>query len=98
MIIYFQSLLTDEQVANAPVLILGNKIDKPGAASEDEIRHHFGLHGQTTGKVRGRIWHEKIMEQFWDWILLNYSDLQIISQPKYMLWVLKRAVSLRWFF
>ena len=48
---YFQSLLTDEQVANAPVLILGNKIDKPGAASEDEIRHHFGLHGQTTGKV-----------------------------------------------
>ena len=48
----FQSLLTDEQVANAPVLILGNKIDKPGAGSEDEIRHHFGLHGQTTGKVR----------------------------------------------
>lgn len=44
------SLLTDEQVANAPVLILGNKIDKPGAASEDEIRHHFGLHGQTVGK------------------------------------------------
>ena len=49
---YFQSLLTDEQVANAPVLILGNKIDKPGAASEDEIRHHFGLHGQTVGKVK----------------------------------------------
>jgi len=44
------SLLTDEQVANAPILILGNKIDKPGAASEDEIRNCFGLHGQTTGK------------------------------------------------
>jgi len=44
------SLLTDEQVANAPVMILGNKIDIPGAASEDEIRHIFGLHGQTTGK------------------------------------------------
>lgn len=44
------SLLTDEQVANAPVLILGNKIDIPGAASEDEIRMQFGLHGQTTGK------------------------------------------------
>ncbi|KAK3586110.1 hypothetical protein CHS0354_033233 [Potamilus streckersoni] len=44
------SLLTDEQVANAPVLVLGNKIDKPNAASEDEIRHVFGLHGQTTGK------------------------------------------------
>ncbi|KAL3876342.1 hypothetical protein ACJMK2_034202 [Sinanodonta woodiana] len=44
------SLLTDEQVANAPVLVLGNKIDKPNAASEDEIRHMFGLHGQSTGK------------------------------------------------
>lgn len=44
------SLMTDEQVANAPIMILGNKIDIPQAASEDEIRTHFGLHGQTTGK------------------------------------------------
>ncbi|XP_076361890.1 small COPII coat GTPase SAR1B-like isoform X2 [Tachypleus tridentatus] len=44
------SLLTDEQLANCPVLILGNKIDIPGAASEDELRAHFGLYGQTTGK------------------------------------------------
>ncbi len=32
------SLLTDEQLSNCPVLILGNKIDRPGAASEDEVR------------------------------------------------------------
>lgn len=38
-------------MASAPVLVLGNKIDKAGAASEDEIRHWLGLHGQTTGKV-----------------------------------------------
>lgn len=44
------SLLTDEQLANCPVLILGNKIDVPGAASEDELRQYFGLYGQTTGK------------------------------------------------
>ena len=44
------SLLTDEQLANCPVLILGNKIDIPGAASEDELRSAFGLYGQTTGK------------------------------------------------
>ena len=44
-------MLTDEQLANCPVLILGNKIDCAGAASEDEIRAYFGLHGQTTGKV-----------------------------------------------
>ena len=46
-----QSLLCDEQLSNCPVLILGNKIDKMGAAGEDEIRGYFNLTGQTTGKV-----------------------------------------------
>lgn len=46
------SLLLDEQVQNCPVLILGNKIDKPGAAGEQEIRQIFNLNGLTTGKVR----------------------------------------------
>ncbi|KAL5284848.1 SAR1A family protein [Megaselia abdita] len=44
------SLLTDEALSNCPVLILGNKIDKPGAASEDELRNIFGLYQLTTGK------------------------------------------------
>jgi len=52
--VMLQSLLTDEQIASAPILILGNKIDLPGAASEDEIRHLFGLHSLTTGKVNSR--------------------------------------------
>ena len=47
-----QSLLADEQLASCPVLLLGNKIDIPGAASEDYIRQYFGLYGLTTGKVR----------------------------------------------
>jgi GTP-binding protein SAR1 len=46
------SLLSDEQVMNCPVLILGNKIDKINAAGEQEIRHLFNLNGLTTGKVR----------------------------------------------
>ncbi|KAI7688751.1 hypothetical protein SSS_00072 [Sarcoptes scabiei] len=46
------SLLCDEQLSNCPVLILGNKIDKMGAASEDEIRGYFNLNGQTTGKLK----------------------------------------------
>lgn len=50
--IELDSLLTDEQLANCPVLILGNKIDKPGAASEDELRQLFALYSQTTGKVK----------------------------------------------
>ncbi|KAK8397463.1 hypothetical protein O3P69_004901 [Scylla paramamosain] len=44
------SLLTDDQLSNVPIVILGNKIDVPGAASEDELRQYFGLFGQTTGK------------------------------------------------
>ncbi|RNA38706.1 GTP-binding SAR1b [Brachionus plicatilis] len=44
------SLLLDEQVMNCPVLILGNKIDKPGAMGEQEIRQIFNLNGLTTGK------------------------------------------------
>lgn len=43
-------LLCDEQLSNCPVLILGNKIDKPGAFSEEDIRHFFNLNNQTTGK------------------------------------------------
>ena len=46
------SLLSDEQVINCPVLILGNKIDKINAAGEQEIRQLFNLNGLTTGKVR----------------------------------------------
>ncbi|XP_071050886.1 small COPII coat GTPase SAR1B isoform X1 [Onthophagus taurus] len=45
-----ESLLTDETLSNCPLLILGNKIDLPGAASEDELRQVYGLFGQTTGK------------------------------------------------
>lgn len=45
------SLLTDESLSNCPILILGNKIDRFGALSEDDLRNFFGLNGQTTGKV-----------------------------------------------
>ncbi|EDQ88952.1 uncharacterized protein MONBRDRAFT_37186 [Monosiga brevicollis MX1] len=44
------SLLSDEQIADVPILILGNKIDDPNAAGEDELRAALGLFGQTTGK------------------------------------------------
>lgn len=50
-LVELDSLLADEQLLNCPVLILGNKIDKIGAAGEQELRSIFQLHGKTTGKV-----------------------------------------------
>ncbi|XP_042080954.1 secretion associated, Ras related GTPase 1Ab isoform X1 [Haplochromis burtoni] len=44
------AMLTDETIANIPVLILGNKIDRPEAISEDALRAVLGLQGHTTGK------------------------------------------------
>jgi len=44
------SLQQDEQIATAPILILGNKIDKDGALSEDQLRGFLGI--QTTGKAK----------------------------------------------
>lgn len=44
------SLLADDSLTDVPILILGNKIDIFDAASEDEVRHFFGLYGLTTGK------------------------------------------------
>ena len=46
-----KALIGDENIADIPLLILANKIDKCGSAGEDEIRHAFNLHALTSGKV-----------------------------------------------
>lgn len=61
-----ESLISDEQVAMAPILILGNKIDVQGACSEEDIRHVMGIHGKTTGKgqIPASELHMRPMELF----------------------------------
>jgi len=41
-------LLEDQSLASVPFIVLGNKIDIPTAASEDELRNSLGLFGHMT--------------------------------------------------
>ena len=49
LVIFRQALLTCEELANVPFLILGNKIDLGRAASEEDLRYQLGLY-ETYGK------------------------------------------------
>jgi len=50
-----QRLLEDPCLAEVPIVVLGNKIDIPVAASEDEMRRSLGLHQHMTlGKDIGK--------------------------------------------
>ncbi|KAM5171059.1 small COPII coat GTPase SAR1B [Mantella aurantiaca] len=44
------AILADETIGNVPVLLLGNKIDRPEAISEERLLHILGLYGHATGK------------------------------------------------
>lgn len=45
-----RNLISDPDLAKVPFAILGNKIDIPGSASQDELRISLGLHAYATYK------------------------------------------------
>jgi len=45
-----ESLMTDEQVAGCPILVLGNKIDKANAYGEEHLKYYLGIQSFCTGK------------------------------------------------
>jgi GTP-binding protein SAR1 len=53
-------LLKDEQVEHCPILVLGNKIDKPHALSEDQLKWFLGIQNICTGKARFSMFPEAI--------------------------------------
>ncbi|KAF1798709.1 ADP-ribosylation factor family-domain-containing protein [Mucor lusitanicus] len=69
------ALLSIEQLNNIPFLILGNKIDAPGAVSEETLRHQLGLF-QTTGKGNVPLSNIRPMELFMCSIVMRqgYGD------------------------
>ncbi|XP_061911447.1 GTP-binding protein SAR1b [Entelurus aequoreus] len=49
------ALLADDTIANLPVMVLGNKIDRPEAIGEACMRRVFTLDGKVTGKGNVKI-------------------------------------------
>uniref|UniRef100_A0A3Q3IGG6 small monomeric GTPase n=1 Tax=Monopterus albus TaxID=43700 RepID=A0A3Q3IGG6_MONAL len=54
------ALLADETIVNVPVLVLGNKIDRPEAISEGVLRDALALYGRVTGKVNVSLKEPKV--------------------------------------
>jgi GTP-binding protein SAR1 len=50
--VHAQALLTQDDLANVPFLVLGNKIDVARAASEEELRYALGLQNTFGKEVR----------------------------------------------
>lgn len=44
----FDSIVNSDEIGDIPIIILGNKIDKKEAVSENELREIFGLVAKTT--------------------------------------------------
>lgn len=71
--------MTDETIGNVPILILGNKIDRPEAISEERLREIFGLYGQTTGKVRSRLFPSVLASNYKNLSEICHLEIHFLS-------------------
>lgn len=49
------ALLSTDDLNNVPFVVLGNKVDKAGACSEEQLKDILGIRDSTTGKNQGKV-------------------------------------------
>lgn len=79
-------LLDDPALARVPLAVLGNKIDIPVAASEDELRHSLGLYTHMTSgadKIREGILRLRLLRSsFYSSVSSSYAR-QVRGEGRY---------------